>query len=424
MSRLLASLAVPILFSCAHEGPRPGGEAAAGGRRVVQSAQAPKAIGPYSQAIDAGAGRFLFLAGQIPLDPTTGELVPGDTAAQADRVMKNLGAVLQAAGAGFEAVVKTTIYLTDLADFGKVNEVYGRYFPVSPPARATVQVAALPRGSRVEIEAVAVLDGAGAAPGRRVVQSPGAPKAIGPYSQAIDVSGRRLVYLAGQIPLDPTTGELVPGDTAAQAERVMKNLESVLAAANLGFDAVVKSTIYLTDLADFGKVNEVYGRSFPAAPPARATVQVTALPRGSRVEIELVAAASAPGAAGRAAIASPLAPKAIGPYSQAVEATPVRVLFCAGQVPLDPVTGELVAGDTAAQAERVMKNLQAVLEAAGLGFDAVLKTTIFLTDLGDFGKVNEVYGRYFPVGPPARATVQVAALPRGSRVEIELVAAR
>jgi len=422
MSRLLAALAVPFLVSCAHGGPRPEVEAA--GARVVQSAKAPRAIGPYSQAIDVGAGRFLFLAGQIPLDPATGEMVPGDTAAQADRVMKNLGAVLQAAGVGFEAVVKTTIYLTDLADFGKVNEVYGRFFAASPPARATVQVAALPRGSRVEIEAVAVLGAAGAAPGRRSVQSPGAPKAIGPYSQAIDVSGRRLVYLAGQIPLDPATGELVPGDTSAQAERVMKNLESVLAAAGLGFDAVVKSTIYLTDLADFGKVNEVYGRSFPAAPPARATVQVVALPRGSRVEIELVAAASAPGASGRAAIASPQAPKAIGPYSQAVEATPVRVVFCAGQIPLDPASGELVPGDTAAQAERVMKNLQAVLESAGLGFDAVLKTTIYLTDLGDFGKVNEVYGRYFPVGPPARATVQVAALPRGSRVEIELVAAR
>jgi len=421
MSRLLASLVSLALVSCAHQAAGP---AAATGRRVVQSAQAPKAIGPYSQAVEAGAGRYLFLAGQIPLDPATGEMVPGDTAAQAERVMKNLGAVLQAAGTSFDSVVKTTIYLTDLADFGKVNEVYGRYFPAAPPARATVQVAALPRGSRVEIEAVAVLDASGAAPGRRLVQSAGAPKAIGPYSQAIDVSARRLVYLAGQIPLDPATGEMVPGDTAAQAERVMKNLEAVLAAAGLGFDAVVKSTIYLTDLADFGKVNEVYGRSFATAPPARATVQVAALPRGSRVEIELVAAASGPGASGRAALSSPQAPKAIGPYSQAVETTPGRVVFCAGQIPLDPITGEMVPGDTAAQAEQVMKNLEAVLAAAGMGFDAVVKTTIYLTDLADFGRVNEVYGRFFAQAPPARATVQVAALPRGSRVEIEVVAAR
>jgi 2-iminobutanoate/2-iminopropanoate deaminase len=124
----------------------------------VHSASAPKAIGPYSQAIEARGARTLWLSGQIPLDPATGELVAGDVAAQAGRVMENLRAVLAAAGAGFEHVVRCTIYLADLADFAKVNEVYGRCFPSDPPARATVQVAALPRGARVEIDAVAVLD--------------------------------------------------------------------------------------------------------------------------------------------------------------------------------------------------------------------------------------------------------------------------
>jgi 2-iminobutanoate/2-iminopropanoate deaminase len=127
-------------------------------KRIVQAAAAPKAIGPYSQAVEARGARTLWLSGQIPLDPATGELVAGDVAAQTARVMENLRAVLAAAGAGFEHVVKCTIYLADLADFAKVNEVYGRSFPGDPPARATVQVAALPRGARVEIEAVAVLE--------------------------------------------------------------------------------------------------------------------------------------------------------------------------------------------------------------------------------------------------------------------------
>ena len=127
-------------------------------RKPVQSASAPGAIGPYSQAVEARGARTLWLSGQIPLDPATGELVPGDVAAQAERVMENLGAVLAAAGAGFEHVVRCTIYLVDLGDFARVNEVYGRRFPADPPARATVQVAALPRGARVEIDAVAVLD--------------------------------------------------------------------------------------------------------------------------------------------------------------------------------------------------------------------------------------------------------------------------
>jgi 2-iminobutanoate/2-iminopropanoate deaminase len=127
-------------------------------RRKIESAGAPKAIGPYSQAVEARGARTLWLSGQIPLDPATGELVAGDVAAQTARVMENLRAVLAAAGAGFEHVVRCTIYLADLADFAKVNEVYGRAFPADPPARATVQVAALPRGARVEIDAVAVLD--------------------------------------------------------------------------------------------------------------------------------------------------------------------------------------------------------------------------------------------------------------------------
>jgi 2-iminobutanoate/2-iminopropanoate deaminase len=126
-------------------------------RSPVSSPSAPKAIGPYSQAVEARGARTLWLSGQIPLDPVSGELVKGDVAAQTERVMENLGAVLAAAGGGFEDVVRCTIYLVDLADFAKVNEVYGRRFPRDPPARATVQVAALPRGARVEIDAVAVL---------------------------------------------------------------------------------------------------------------------------------------------------------------------------------------------------------------------------------------------------------------------------
>jgi len=127
-------------------------------KRTVESASAPRAIGPYSQAIEARGARTLWLSGQIPLDPATGELVAGDVAAQTARVMQNLAAVLAAAGAGLGDVVRCTVYLADLADFARVNEVYGRSFPKDPPARATVQVAALPRGARVEIDAVAVLE--------------------------------------------------------------------------------------------------------------------------------------------------------------------------------------------------------------------------------------------------------------------------
>ena len=120
----------------------------------VSTPQAPQAIGPYSQAIVVG--QFVFTSGQIPLDPTTQQMVQGDVRAQAERVMENLGAVLAAAGSSFAQVVKATIFLVDLGDFSVVNEVYGKRFPSNPPARSTVQVAALPKGARVEIELIAI----------------------------------------------------------------------------------------------------------------------------------------------------------------------------------------------------------------------------------------------------------------------------
>ena len=122
-------------------------------KQGVSTEAAPAAIGPYSQAIRSGD--LVFLSGQIPLDPATGELVSGGIEEQTRRVMNNLGAVLTAAGASFENVVKTTIYLADLSDFGAVNGVYASYFGQPAPARATVQVAALPKGARVEIDATA-----------------------------------------------------------------------------------------------------------------------------------------------------------------------------------------------------------------------------------------------------------------------------
>ena len=125
-------------------------------RQAVSSPAAPKAIGPYSQAIRAGS--LLFLSGQVPIDPATGNIVEGDIAAQTHRVFQNLGEVLKAGGASFDQVVRTTVYLRDMNDFAVVNEVYGTYFSSPAPARATVQVARLPKDARVEIDLIASLE--------------------------------------------------------------------------------------------------------------------------------------------------------------------------------------------------------------------------------------------------------------------------
>ena len=125
-------------------------------KEIVATEHAPRAIGPYSQAIRSGS--LLFASGQIPIDPATGEFVAGGITEQTEQVLKNVSAILEAAGTGLQQVVKTTVFLADMDDFTAMNEVYGRFFGENPPARATVQAARLPRDARVEIEAIAVID--------------------------------------------------------------------------------------------------------------------------------------------------------------------------------------------------------------------------------------------------------------------------
>ena len=122
-------------------------------KRRIQTTEAPQAIGPYSQAIEAGG--LIFASGQIPTDPATGQFVAGGISEQTEQVLKNLKAVLEAAGSGLDRVVKTTVFLASMEEFAAMNEVYGKFFETDPPARATVQAARLPRDARVEIEAIA-----------------------------------------------------------------------------------------------------------------------------------------------------------------------------------------------------------------------------------------------------------------------------
>ena len=124
-------------------------------KKVIQTERAPKAIGPYSQAIQAG--NFLFLSGQIPLDPKTGELVKGDIGQQVKQVLENIKGILESQKLGMEDVVKVTIFLRDIGNFNRVNEVYATYFPPPAPARSTVEVAKLPRNAEIEIEAIALI---------------------------------------------------------------------------------------------------------------------------------------------------------------------------------------------------------------------------------------------------------------------------
>jgi 2-iminobutanoate/2-iminopropanoate deaminase len=126
-------------------------------KEIIKTDKAPAAVGPYSQAVKVTVGTMIFCSGQIPLDPKEGKIVGVTAAEQAERVLKNLQAVLVSAGAEMKHVVKTTIYITSMSDFGAVNEVYGRYFTMDMPARATIEAARLPKDVKIQIDAIAVI---------------------------------------------------------------------------------------------------------------------------------------------------------------------------------------------------------------------------------------------------------------------------
>lgn len=154
---VLLFCSVGFILRAQNSSPQSASASSAGTRDVVESKDAPKPIGPYSQAIKAGG--LVFCAGQVGLDPATGQLVSGDISAQTDRALKNLSAVLAAAGTDLDHAVKATVFLKNISDFAAMNEVYGRYFKTAPPARSTIGVAQLPRDALVEIEVVAVAAG-------------------------------------------------------------------------------------------------------------------------------------------------------------------------------------------------------------------------------------------------------------------------
>jgi 2-iminobutanoate/2-iminopropanoate deaminase len=153
MNRLTSTAAICVNHSSSSS---PQQTQSAGGimREIIATAQAPQAIGPYSQAIRAQG--LIFTSGQIPLDPATAQIAAGDISAQTDRVLKNLAAILQASGSSLEKVLRCTVFLKNMGDFAAMNEVYGRYFKQSPPARSTVEVARLPKDVLVEIDVIAL----------------------------------------------------------------------------------------------------------------------------------------------------------------------------------------------------------------------------------------------------------------------------
>jgi len=400
---------------------------------------AAKPIGPYSQSV--AFSHYNNLSAQLPIDPKTGNLVSDDIRAQAEQCFNNLKDIVTGINHNLEDVVRITLFLQDMADLDIVNSVYADFFPYYVPVVTVVGVAALPMGAALQVEAL-LSNGEGTIPQ--------APQAGDLIKSAADVenapvdslSAQTVAFshynnLSAQLPIDPTTGKLVSGGIKEQAAQCLKNVKAILQGIDVPFDDIVKVNVFVKNLSDIQAVNEVYTTFFPdsaiartvAYMPARTVVPVAGLQLDALVQIEVVVShgdGTPPQLVedrhGIVIKANNTSRAPICPFStQTVAFSHYNHL--SAQLPIDAANGKLVPGGIMAQAAQCLNNIKVIIESIGHVMNDVVKVNIFLKNIDDMAAVDEVYGKYFPGGVPARRTVGVSELPLGALIQIDAVVA-
>jgi len=388
---------------------------------------APKNLGPYTQTV--AFSHYNNISAQLPIDPKSGKIVGNDVKEQAKQCLANIKTIIESIDHVMDDAVKITIFLKNISDIDAVDEVYTTFFPSYVPTRTTVAVAALPMDALVQIEAV-VSNGVGTPPQmscdliKVARNTENAPKSLGPYTQTVAFSHYN--NISAQLPIDPKSGKIVAGGVKEQAGQCLNNIKAILESIDHPMDDIVKITIFLKNISDIDSVNEVYTTFFPSYVPARTTVAVSALPMDALVQIEAVVS-HGDGTPPQLPEDTRLlviearntenAPK--GLYSQTVAFSHYNHI--SAQLPLDPKTGEMVAGGVKEQAGQCLKNIKAIIESVDHVMDDVVKINICLENIADIDAVNEVYTTFFPSYLPARTTIGVSAIPMDALVQIDAV---
>lgn len=368
------------------------------------------------------------ISAQLPIDPTTGEIVVGCVKDQAKQCLKNIKAIVESIDHVMDDVVKINIFVKNIADIEAIDEVYPDFFQSSLPTRTTVAVAALPMSDAlVQMDAL-ISNGEGTAPQAPCAlikvsrNTDNAPQGL--YSQTVAFSHYN--NLSSQLPIDLTTGVLVAGGVKEQAKQCLNNIKAILESIDHVMGDIVKTTIFLKNISDIEVVNEVCAEYFPSYVPARTVVNAAALPMDALVQID-TAVSHGDGTPPQLPEDTRLlvieanntenAPQA--PYSHTVAFSHYN--HVSGQLPVVPQTSEIVAGDVKAQAEQCLKNIKAIIESVDHVMDDIVKVNIQLKHIEDIDAVNEVYTTFFKGELPARTVVGVSAIPMDALVQIDAV---
>ena len=397
----------------------------------------PKNIGPYSQTV--AFSHYNNFSAQLPIDPKTGKLVSGGIKKQAEQCFENIKAVLESIGHVLTDVVRISVFVTNIKDLDAVDEVYKTYFQVYLPTRTSVAVAALPMDALVQIEAL-VSNGEGTIPnapqsGDLIKLTNNTANAPMNSLSTQTVSFSHYNNLSAQLPIDPKSGRLVTGGVKEQAGQCLKNIKAILESIDVPLDDIVKINLFLKNLSDIEVVNEVYTTFFPDSAiartaayfPARTVIAASALPMDALVQIEAVVSHGdgTPPQAVEDRHGLILEPNnstnaPIDPLSTQTVAFS-HYNHISAQLPLDPKTGEMVAGGIKEQAQQCLKNIKAIVESVDHVMDDVVKVNIFVKSIADLSVIDDVYKTFFPSGIPARRVVGVSALPKNALIQIDAV---
>ncbi|MBP6345002.1 MAG: reactive intermediate/imine deaminase [Neisseriaceae bacterium] len=401
------------------------------------TAHAPTDLGLQSQTV--AFSHYNHLSAQLPIDPQSGQLVAGGIKAQAAQCLHNIKAIVEGIDHVMSDVVRLTIFVTNIKDLDLVDEVYQTFFSSYVPTRTTVAVDALPMGALVQIEAL-LSNGEGTipnAPQAGDLIKLGNNTAHAPLcrlsTQAVAFSHYN--HLTAQLPIDPKSGRVIAGDVNTQTAQCLKNIKAILESLDVPFDDIVKTSVFLKDLADLDAVNEAYRTFFPdsaiaravAYVPARTVIAAADLPMGALVQIEAIVS-HGDGTPPQAVedrhgliIEAHNTPKA--PINALATQTVVFSHYnhVSAQLPIDPQSGRLVEGGIKAQTEQCLNNIKAIVESIGHAMSDVVKVNLYVKNLADMDAVNAVYQGFFPGGIPARRVVGVGAMLHDALIQIEVV---
>ena len=373
---------------------------------------------------------YNHISGQLPVDPKSGKIIGGDVEAQVEQCLNNIKAIVESINHVMNDVVKITIYLKSISDIDAVDKVYKNFFPNHHPARTIVAVAGLPMDDAlIQVEAV-ISNGEGTPsqdPLDLIKVASNTENAPENSLSTQTVAFSHYNNISGQLPIDPISGKIIAGGIKEQAEQCLINLKAILESIGHVMNDVVKTTIFIINLSDIEAVNAVYAKFFPGYLPARTILNASALPMNALIQIDAIVShgdGTPPQLPEddrlliKEANNTKNAPRSLV-STQTVAYSHYN--YISGQLPIDPISGKVVAGGAKEQAGQCLKNIKAILESIDHVMDDIVRINFQLKNTADIDAVNEVYTTFFKSDLPARTTVGVSTIPMDALVQIDAI---